>query len=568
MWFKIKQPSPFCQSILNYKHMRNQKNILIITTFALFCIATASILFLFAQTRLNDVKLEKINFINPVLNVSLNIDEQDPNYQLLKDYFLNNQTTKYQIVSSNNAIANIGYSKTENSVKLFSEPLVAIVGRQIYLDDLKFDQISDLSNQLDIEGYSFNKLIISQKYSSELKRIFPNQNLDQLGILPDNQSVIDMVANDKNSIGFVPLSQLNISVHALSLNNISPFDQPELYPLNLNTYLSTDNQKIKSQIIEETKNLVSRSKITNLLVVGDIMMGRFVGVKINRSGNPTHSFEFVNEYLSKPDITIAQLEAPISSGTSLTSEGMILVAQPETVAGLTKSGIDLVFLSSNHFGDALREGMEDNFQILEKNKIEYVGAARNEKDAFSPKFIDKNGTKFGFISFVSIMPDSYGAADDIAGTAWIDLNSETDLSRVETIISKTKADCDLLFVNFHWGTEYTPDPTPQQIQFARAAIDSGADLIIGTHPHVVQADEIYHGKYIAYSLGNFIMDQMWSQETTEGVLLPIKVINKKIVNIDLVPTQIIDYSQVKIIGKKQGSSILDRIFKASKNISY
>ncbi|MFZ5391742.1 MAG: CapA family protein [Patescibacteria group bacterium] len=547
--------------------MFSQKNILFVTTFTLFCIATTSIIFLFSQTKLGNIKLEKINIIDPTYGISLNIDEQDPNYRNIKDYFSNNSTAKYDIVTPDKSVVSIGYSRLKNSVKLTSEPLVAIVSRQIYLDDIKFDQIPALTNQMEIDGYTFNKIVISEKYSSELKETFPNQNLDQLGILPDNESVIDLVAEDKNALGFVPISQLNLSVHSLLINGFSPFDQPELYPLKINIYLSTDNQKIKEQLIGELKNNISTPKTTNLLVVGDIMMGRFVGVKINRSGDPAHSFEFVQEYLSKPDITIAQLEAPISDGTALTGEGMILVAQPETVEGLTKSGIDLVFLSSNHFGDALRDGMESNFQILEKNDIQYVGAGRDENKAFSPKFIDKNGTKYGFISFVSIMPDSYGASGDIAGTAWIDLNSESDLSRVQTIISDTKKDCDLLFVNFHWGTEYTPDPTLQQIQFAHAAIDSGADLIIGTHPHVVQADEIYKGKYIIYSLGNFIMDQMWSQETTEGVLLPIQIYNKKIINIDLVPTQILDYSQVKILNKNEGKGILDRIFFAEEKIN-
>lgn len=543
--------------------MIKHKNILLLTTFTLFCLAIISILFLFAQKGFSDIDFVKINTFRPKYSVNFKLDEINPNDLVLKKYLTDSQTEEFQFSDQEQAKIVISYEPDQDSSPLYSEPLVVIINRQVLLDDLPFDQIGELTNQLVIGDYTFEKLIFAKKYLSQVKKTFPNLNLDQAGLLSDNRQVIDFISSDQKAIGLIPLSQLDIQVHPVSLNGLSSFDQPALYPMQIYSFLSSSNQAIKDKIISATKPLFSSPQTNNLLVVGDIMMGRYVGVKISRSGDPSHSFEFVSDFLSKPDITIAQLEAPLSDRVGLTSEGMILVAQPETIAGLTKSGIDLVFNSSNHFGDALREGMEDNFQIMEKNNILYVGAGRTESEAFSPKYIEKNGLKLGFVSFVSIMPDSYGASEDIAGTAWINLDSESDLSRVQSIISQAKNNYDLLFVNFHWGTEYTPNPTSQQIMFAHAAIDSGADLIIGTHPHVVQADEIYQGKYIIYSLGNFIMDQMWSQETTEGVLLPIKIQNKKIISLDLIPTQIIDYSQVKIIGKDGGKNILQRIFQAS-----
>jgi poly-gamma-glutamate synthesis protein (capsule biosynthesis protein) len=164
------------------------------------------------------------------------------------------------------------------------------------------------------------------------------------------------------------------------------------------------------------------------------------------------------------------------------------------------------------------------------------------------------------------MPSSYGAEENAPGTAWIDLNDDHDLNLVITAIQEADSQCDILITGFHWGTEYTPNPTANQVKFAHAAIDAGSDLVVGTHPHVVQADEIYHDRYIIYSLGNFIMDQMWSEETREGVLLYSYIIDKNIISTSLVPTQIMDYSQVRIMEPGEGDYILERINQAALNL--
>lgn len=452
----------------------------------------------------------------------------------------------------------INNQKENNSQIIYSQPLVAVVHPQTFIDNLEIDQLNNVINN---NFYDYDQIVISQQYINVLPDNLDISNEDMISV-ENSEQVIDYLYKQPKAIGFLPLNELNIQVHPLKINEISVFDKPEDYPLQVNTYISGNKEDRIDAFIEKIQPLPKNKPITSILAVGDIMMGRYVGVKIARSGDNTHSFQYVSDYLQKPDITFAQLETPIAP-TTLTSEGMILIAQPSTVDGLVESEIDIVSISGNHFGDALRDGMEYTFNTLEENNILYIGAGRNEEEAFSHQVIEKNGTKFGFISYVNIMPSSYGAEGSIAGSAWVDFDSDDDLEKVKNSIIEAKNNCDVLLVGFHWGTEYTPHPTANQVKFAHAAIDSGADIVIGTHPHVVQADEIYQDKYIIYSLGNFIMDQMWSQETTEGVLLPIYVHDKQIIAVDLVPTQIIDYSQVKIISKQEGSHILRRIWDAS-----
>ncbi|MFA4930743.1 MAG: CapA family protein, partial [Patescibacteria group bacterium] len=462
---------------------------------------------------------------------------------------INTQTDDFQVIDNiDQADIIVSHQAGNNAVEIFHQPLILVSHRQTLIDNINLDS----DQYLDKTYLQWEKILVAPEYYSVAITI---SDPSVITTIDDRTEIINQVTQNPTALAFIPLSQLNIYVHPLSINNISALDDPDLYPVQASIFISSVDQKLTNDFKETIGTLPSPSPITSVLAVGDIMMGRYVGVKIARSGDYTHSFQYVSDYLQQPDITFAQLETPIAP-TNLTSEGMILVAAPETVQGLTASGIDLVSLSGNHFGDALRDGMESTFQILDENNIKYIGAGRSEDEAFNYQVIEKNGTKFGFISFVNIMPDSYGAAGDIAGSAWVDFNSDQDLEKVTASIKKTKANCDILIVGFHWGTEYTPHPTTNQIKFAHAAIDAGGDLVVGTHPHVVQADEIYHDKYIIYSLGNFIMDQMWSTETTEGVLMPIYVQNKQIISLDLVPTQIIDYSQVKIIPKSTGADIL------------
>lgn len=485
----------------------------------------------------------------------------------LIDKFLS-ENSNYQI-DAKNADININYQPIDlsresgNFFTLSPEPLVPVIHPQTILDNITLSEMQSIADGIDIGEEHFDTLVVIESMK--------NQIVSNMAINPEHilsfktaNELIDQIAINPNYLGLVPISQLSVAVHPLKVENISALTDPDQFPIQIDIFISKKFEN--DPLIRYLSDNYVPTLPTEILAVGDIMMGRFVGVKINRSGDPTHSVEYVWEELIKPDITFAQLETPIAP-TEFTSEGMILVAQSDTFSALNKSGIDIVSISGNHFGDSLRDGMQSTFDILNENNIKYVGAGENEDRAFSHQIIEKDGVKYGFLTFVNIMPDSYGAEGDIAGSAWVDFNDIYDRGKIISSIQKARAEADILFVGFHWGTEYTPNPTLIQQEIAHLAIDNGADMVIGTHPHVVQADEIYKGKYINYSLGNFIMDQMWSEETQEGVLLYIYTIDNQIISTDLIPTHVIDYSQVKIIGKEEGSHILQRIWDASNELS-
>ncbi len=187
-------------------------------------------------------------------------------------------------------------------------------------------------------------------------------------------------------------------------------------------------------------------------------------------------------------------------------------------AGLKEYGFDILNLANNHAFDQEEAGLFSTLEYLQKEGIASVGAGKNLDTAWQPAVIEKNGIRICFIGA------SYSSLND-NGTTRNDFIARTDdLARMKASVSQSKKLCDFTVMSMHAGIEYTRDPTSSQRDFAHAAIDAGVDFVIGAHPHWTQTIERYcpqiepscaQPKYIFYSLGNFIFDQEFSQDTKE-----------------------------------------------------
>jgi len=200
-------------------------------------------------------------------------------------------------------------------------------------------------------------------------------------------------------------------------------------------------------------------------------------------------------------------------------------------------------LANNHAFDYGRQALEDSLAKLSRSGIDYVGAGFNESEAYSPVIKEINGTKIGFLAYTDLGSPYWKATADASGIAWID---EEQLGLAKSQIEKAKSEVDILIVSLHSGEEYAEAPAQFQVEFSKAAIDAGADLTVGHHPHVVQKPEIYNGKYIFYSLGNFIFDQAFSEETMEGQIVEILIENGKIREIIPINIKINEFFQPEI----------------------
>lgn len=274
------------------------------------------------------------------------------------------------------------------------------------------------------------------------------------------------------------------------------------------------------------------SSETSMLFVGDIMLSRSVGALMVSKNNYLWPFRQIADFLKEADLTFANLETPVSNRGVKVGSIYSFRSAPESVLGLNYAGFDVVSLANNHAWDYGREAFVDTMDHLASAGIAYVGGGHNESEAHAGVIKDVGGVKVGFLAYTNLLPKSLSALGDKPGVVVYD---ET---QIVTDIARMKTQASIVVVSFHWGEEYKPVHNSLQEDIGHKAVDAGADLIIGHHPHVVQDVEQYKGKYIVYSLGNFIFDQNFSAETMTGLAVKVWLKDKKIDRIEKIPVHI------------------------------
>lgn len=317
---------------------------------------------------------------------------------------------------------------------------------------------------------------------------------------------------------------------------------------NIGLYLENnrDNEGDSLLLSVEKKQESFNDSEISLFLVGDIMLDRGVEYMINKEGKGDFRFPFLkiaNE-LKKSDILFANLEGPISDRGIKVGSIYSFRFNPKAVEGLIYAGFDVLSLANNHMLDYQRIALEDTMRILEENNIDYVGAGFNKEAAFSLKIKEIKNTKIGFLAYTNLGLKNWQAGNENSGISWI---NENDISKVTEDIKKAKEKVDILIISLHAGEEYKKNPIPFQVSFARSCIDNGADLVVGHHSHVVQRIEKYKDGWIAYSLGNFVFDQGFSEETMKSIILKAIIKDKKIKEIFSEDIEINKYFQPELV---------------------
>jgi len=308
---------------------------------------------------------------------------------------------------------------------------------------------------------------------------------------------------------------------------------------------------VASPLSEKT---IEQEKQLTLMAFGDIMLSRNVAGKMKTNGND-YPFLKVRDTLKTADIVFANLENPITPGPEIKTGQMMFHANPGSEQALKDAGVSIVSLANNHTPNFGANGLTDTVKYLDSIGIEHVGAGKNAQDASKAVFTTTNGLKIAWLAYNSpdVVPKSYAASANHAGTNFM------DLERMISAVKEARARADLVIVSMHAGTEYKTSPNKTQKEFAHAAIDTGAEMVIGHHPHVVQTMEEYKGKFIFYSLGNFVFDQMWSRETREGLGLKITLTKDGVQDVSFLPLIIDDYAQPHFVRGKEAEKIIKHL---------
>lgn len=314
-----------------------------------------------------------------------------------------------------------------------------------------------------------------------------------------------------------------------------------------------------SSEINRAENKVVETRVS-FLAVGDIMLSRGVASTIERSNNPYHPFEQMKEIFRSTDFNFGNLESPVSGKNEKLAKGMIFNTHSRNLTGLRVYNFKMLNLANNHALDQGFEGLQKTRAFLDASKLEFIGAGENLDQAWKPKFIVVKGVKIAFVgaSYASINDNGTERNEYVARL--------DDTENLKESIKEARAKgADFIVASMHAGDEYRRNPNKSQIDFARSAIDYGADIVIGAHPHWTQIFQQYKGKYIFYSLGNFIFDQNFSRDTTEGLTLKI-TLNKRrtssaqtrIEQIELIPVVIENFAP-RPANETEAQQILQKI---------
>lgn len=299
----------------------------------------------------------------------------------------------------------------------------------------------------------------------------------------------------------------------------------------------------------------------SFLVNGDMLLTRLPGKRMAEKGID-FLFEKVKPLIEAADIAFGNLECPIStSGSPYPNKppGVTFRASPEAAAALGAAGYDVVSLANNHMNDYGELAVVDTLRYLSLAAVATAGAGRTASESRTAAMLVRSGYTIALLAYAEPVwsvveardppwpkalatlpprPEAKQLGPGRAGTAIV----REDTVRADIAALREKPGVDIVAVSFHWGDEHARVPNSYQRRIARLAVDAGADLVIGHHPHVLQGIELYKGGIVLYSLGNFIFD-MDPDATYDSVAVILRIDREKtararIVAFDIVPVRV------------------------------
>jgi poly-gamma-glutamate capsule biosynthesis protein CapA/YwtB (metallophosphatase superfamily) len=394
-------------------------------------------------------------------------------------------------------------------------------------------------------------------------------------------AVIDHVSRTPDALGLVPWDEVGPRVKALPVDGESLLDPdtapPESYSLQSKGATVPDPGKLR-RVVVGGDIVLDRGQYYTVIRRGmgiDFPLDGGYAAITSRAPERSaysetgiiHQFTAertgetgaVREYLSGADLTLANFENPVIRDAVYHPDATTFTGDLRLMPVLDQAGIDGVTLGNNHILDAGTTGLNETMRHLDDAKIAHAGAGMDLAEAREPMVFDLGGTKVGVLSYLDV--PSYGwawATGTAPGTAPL-------LRKVmEEDIRRLRQKVDLVVVMPHWGVEYTATPEAEQVDLAHAAMDAGADLVIGGHAHWPKGIELYDGKPIYYGVGNFLLDQSWSEETSTGIFAEVTLYEDRVIQTRPVPFIMLDYAQPNfLLPGAGGNRALRKVYSAS-----
>ncbi|MCL2336834.1 MAG: CapA family protein [Firmicutes bacterium] len=290
--------------------------------------------------------------------------------------------------------------------------------------------------------------------------------------------------------------------------------------------------------------LLNVPQTVTISFVGDVLLARGVAEAMEQHGD-AYPFEQVKHIFLRDSLTVANLECPLTNATNPVpkEQRIIFRAAPDEAKLLKQAGFDLVSLANNHTMDYMSAGLADTINTLNEQGIASVGATANPQVPAAPYIFSQDGINIGFLAYDCLPPEGLYRGANEATVMYARPDYLDDMREQIARLSQT---CALVVVYFHWGNEYSQVISAMQQECARAAVDAGAGLVVGSHPHVLQKSERYKDGLIYYSLGNFIFDKQIPQGTAKTIILQVTVSKRGVASAKEIPVAIINCQPVPV----------------------
>jgi poly-gamma-glutamate synthesis protein (capsule biosynthesis protein) len=292
---------------------------------------------------------------------------------------------------------------------------------------------------------------------------------------------------------------------------------------------------------------IDPKRTVNLVVTGDVIPARNVNEQVITRNDFLWPFRPTIDYLKSGDLVFTDLEAPLVTGCVRFNAGFKpFCGDPRFIEGLTYAGVSVANVSNNHLTNYGQPGTDSTIKLLTDHGIQPAGLGLIAH-------LTVKGVRFAFLGFSGV-------------------GVRVDPAELKREIAVARPTADVVVVQFHWGKEYvlTPQATSDGIApddpkvIGRLAVDDGADLVIGNHPHAVQGVEIYRGRLIAYAHGNFVFDQMWTpdpgqEDPRNGVIGKYTFVDGRLAGVSYQPTRIFDYGQPRLLTGDDAAAVIARM---------
>lgn len=295
-----------------------------------------------------------------------------------------------------------------------------------------------------------------------------------------------------------------------------------------------------------------------LSFAGDAMMAGRVADIIKEKG-ANYPFTDAAPIFKKSDLAILNLETAISRLGDAKQKEYTFRSDPIMAEALKKAGVDIVTVANNHALDYGTEAFLDTMTNLKKQGVKYIGGGMNQEEAYAPVTIEVKGKKIQIFGFSRVLAE----ANWHAGINHPGMASAYDPQLVYKAVEPHLSQSDYTIIYLHWGQELAETPLPYQVQLAHGLIDLGVDLVVGSHPHVLQGMEWYKGKLIAYSLGNFVFTTSRLEEGRQSGILQVTLQGDEMIP-QFIPMYI-NQGGVWLTDNQKSKQIMERLQKLSKS---